>query len=127
MRADLFARTRRLKRYGEGRVYRALGSKREADCMLAGACPTVLCHALATAGHPVRRSLLIQSQAPLEYWLARSSRAKPAVALLTPRKNICYTSDNNHAEETPMLTLHHLNDSPSHRLRCLLAQVFVPC
>src|SRR5260370_18535754 len=94
--------------------------------MLAGACPTVLCHALATAGHPVRRSLLIQSQAPLEYWLARSSRAKPAWALLTPRKNICYTSDNNHAEETPMLTLHHLTDSRSQRILWLLEKLGVP-
>jgi glutathione S-transferase len=68
----------------------------------------------------------IQSQAPLEYWVARSSRAKPAVALLTPRKNICYTSDNNHAEETPMLTLHHLNDSRSQRILWLLEELAVP-
>jgi glutathione S-transferase len=33
---------------------------------------------------------------------------------------------NNHAEETPMLTLHHLNDSRSQRILWLLEELAVP-
>jgi glutathione S-transferase len=47
--------------------------------------------------------------------------------LLTPRNDVCYTSaHNNRPEETPMLTLHHLNDSRSQRILWLLEELGTP-
>jgi glutathione S-transferase len=47
--------------------------------------------------------------------------------LLTPRNDVCYTSaHNNRPEETPMLTLHHLNDSRSQRILWLFEELGTP-
>ena len=50
-----------------------------------------------------------------------------ACALLTPRKDVWYTLGTTIApEETPMLTLHHLNDSRSQRILWLLEELGTP-
>jgi glutathione S-transferase len=47
--------------------------------------------------------------------------------LQTPCENLCYTSaSNKSAEENPMLTLHHLNDSRSQRILWLLEELGTP-
>ncbi len=43
----------------------------------------------AKAGNPVRRGVLVRSQPPLEYWIARSSRAMTAVCAVTGGSGVC--------------------------------------
>jgi hypothetical protein len=54
----------------------------------------------------------------MKYWLVRSSGAKTRFALFAGRRILL--------EETPMLTLHHLNDSRSQRILWLLEELGVP-
>src|SRR5882724_8800833 len=82
MWSDLFARTRRLKRSGEGGFYGALrlrtlrvrspdaAQQREGHCSASGT----------------------RVAAALEYWAVRSSRATTFMSLLTSRNDIWYTS-----------------------------------
>ena len=52
--------------------------------------PSIPMSSPAKAGDPVRRGLSIQSQPPLEYWIARSSRAMTAEIILTARFRLSF-------------------------------------
>jgi glutathione S-transferase len=79
------------------------------------------------SGYPVRRGFSILSLNALEYWGARSSRVMtPGSVADASSRYLIDLSAQQELEETPMLTLHHLNDSRSQRVLWLLEELGVP-